>query len=339
MARPTRQPKDKKTSAGYTVSSIVLVVLWLATAISVAIAHEVRPAAPVSVTLVASNVGFDVLAGSPQLLLGDADLDSFTVAAFDSLVPTARSAGVAASPIRAAGVGTASLTAKPARLETVTAPGGAHVVVNWSPDEPEAVRLSVSEQPAHGGFAVPTGAVVSCSGCGRLDANTVSAFEWTGKAASGGTTLLLRRDLTRPLRMSQDDLPVQGELDTAVLVGDHRASTIKEGTLQLLNVDRSESLTVGSRLVLEQIEPGTGRLKNLSVTKDGIQVTLDARVGRLGVVEAGQFDNRLPSWLELGFRNQGWLYFTQGLVLVGGTASKLLAFVYQRRANGGGGDA
>ena len=132
---------------------------------------------------------------------------------------------------------------------------------------------------------------------------------------------------------------MQGELDTAVLVGDHRASTIKEGKLQLLNVDRSESLTVASRLVLEQIEPGTGRLKNLSVTKDGIQVTLEARVGRLGVVEAGQFDNRLPSWLELGFRNQGWLYFTQGLVLVGGTASKLLAFVYQRRANSGGGDA
>jgi hypothetical protein len=78
--------------------------------------------------------------------------------------------------------------------------------------------------------------------------------------------------------------------------------------------------------------PGTGRLKDLSVTKDGIRVTLEARVGRLGIVEAGQVANKLPSWLELGFRHQGWLLLTQGVLLAGGTASKLFSF-WRRRGS------
>jgi hypothetical protein len=340
MARPNRQPKQKRTGDGFGASTVALALLWVATTVAVVVAHELRPAAPMTVTLVASNVGFDVLTGSRQLLLGDVDLDSFTVAAFESLVPTFRSPGVASVSMRPAGVGSASLTVKPARLETITAPGDAHVVVNWSAEEPDAVRLSVSRQPAHGGFAVPDTARIRCNGCGpSIDTNDVSAFEWTGRAESGGTTLLLRRDLTNPLRLSQDDIAVQGSLDTTAPAGTQRVSTIKEGTLQLLNIDRSERLSVASRLIVEQIEPGTGRLKDLAVTKNGIQVTLEAKVGRLGVVEAGRFDNRLPSWLELGFRNQAWLYFTQGVVLVGGTASKLLAFIRQRRDKSGGGDA
>jgi len=336
MAKPKPRSTKKTASGGAERWTMALVALWVATTIAVVVAYELRPAAPMVVTVVASNVGFDVLAGSRQLLLGDADVASFTVAAFDALIPTPRLPGSVRDPIRPQGVGTASLTVTPARLETVTAPGDAHVVVNWSREEPDTLRLSVRGQPAHGTFALGDNASVRCSGCGvSMDSTSVSGFEWSGRAASGGTTLLLRRDLTNPLQLSQDDISVQGALDTSALSGDQRVSTITEGRVQLLNVDRAEPLSAGSRLIVEQIEPRTGRLKGLSVARDGIHVTLEGKVGRLGIIQAGQFDNRLPSWLELGFKNQSWLYFTQGVLLVGGTASKLLAWVRQRRTSGG----
>jgi hypothetical protein len=334
MARAAKR-KPKPNAAGrWAASTIALVVLWIVTTVGVVIAYTARPPAPILVTLVASNVAFDVAGGSSQLLLADADLDSFTVSAFESLTPTARVPGAGAgAPIHAAASGLPSLTVRPARLETVTVPGGTHVIVNWSPDEPDAVRLTASRQPARGGVKGVEGTIVSCHSCDpEPDAKAVAGFSWIGRATSGGTTMLLRHELANPLRISQDDVAVEGGLDTSDLAGSERASTIKEGTLQYLDVDRSEPLGVAARLVVDQIVPGTGRLKDLSVTKDGIRVTLEARVGRLGIVEAGQVANKLPSWLELGFRHQGWLLLTQGVLLAGGTASKLFSF-WRRRGS------
>src|SRR5205807_8729920 len=133
-----------------------------------------------------------------------------------------------------------------------------------------------------------------------------AGFEWTGRATGGGTTMLVGRDLTSPLRLSQDDIAVEGALDTTALSADQRVSTIKEGTLQLISVERKQALTVASRLVVEQIAPGTGRLKDLSIAKDGIHVTLEAKVHKLGLLQAGGFDDLRPSWLELGFKRQSW---------------------------------
>jgi hypothetical protein len=147
--------------------------------------------------------------------------------------------------------------------------------------------------------------------------------------------MLVDRDLSSALRLSQDDIAVEGALDTTALSADQRVSTIKEGSVQFLSVERTQTLTVASRLVVDQIAPGTGRLKDLSVAKDGIHVTLEARAGKLGVLQAGGFDDLRPSWLELGFKQQSWLYFTQGLILATGTATKLLALFRKR----GGGDA
>lgn len=331
MARAAkRQSKQKSSGGSFAASTLALVLLWVATGIAVLAAYEIRPAAPVTVALVASNVGFDVLTGARQLLLGDTDLASFTVAAFDAIVPTPRGPGAAPAAMQPAGV--ATLTIKPARLETITAPGGAHVVVNWSPDEPDDVRVAVSRQAVHGSVKVPDAATVTCHGCDPpIDATSVAGFEWTGRAAGGGTTMLVGRDLTSALRLSQDDIAVEGALDTTSLSADQRVSTIKEGTVQFLSVDRTQTLTVASRLVVEQIEPGTGRLKDLSVAKDGIHVTLEAKAGRLGVLQAGGFDDIRPSWLELGFKQQSWLYFTQGVLLAAGTATKLLALFRGRR--------
>ena len=331
----TSQSTQKPSGGGFAASTLALVLLWMATGVAVLAAYELRPAAPVTLTLVASNVGFDVLSGARQLLLGDTDLDSFTVAGFDALVPMPKAPGAPASALQASSL--ASVTIKPARLETMTAPGGAHVVVNWSADEPNAVRIAVSRQPVHGSATLRDAATVTCHGCDSpIDAKDVAGFEWTGRATGGGTSMLVGRDLTSVLRLSQDDIAVQGALDTTALSADQRVSTIKEGTLQFLSVERTQPLTIASRLVVEQIAPGTGRLKDLSVANDGIHVTLEAKAGKLGLLQAGGFDDLRPSWLELGFKQQSWLYFTQGLLLAAGTATKLLAFFRGRR---GGGDA
>lgn len=337
MPRAAKRKPQPKASGGWAASTVALVALWVATTIGVVIAYIVRPPAPVKLTLVASNVAFDVAQGSSQLLLADADLDSFTVSGFESLTPTPRIPGVGSgAAIHAAGSGVPSLTVRPARLETVSVPAWTHVAVNWSPDEPDAVRVTAARQPARGGIKAVEGTVVSCHGCDpEPDVRDVAGFAWIGRATGGGTTMLLRRELANPLRISQDDIAVEGAFDTSDLAGSERVSTIKEGTLQYLSVDRSEPLGVAARLVLDQIAPGSGRLKDLSVTKDGIRVTLEARVAKLGIVEAGQLSNRLPSWLELGFRHQSWLLLTQGVLLAGGTASKLFSFWRQRR---GGGD-
>ncbi len=337
MPRAAKPTAKKHGSGGFAASTLALVLLWAVTAAAVVGAYLIRPAGPVSLTVVTSDVGFDVLHGSPQLLLGDAELESLTVAAFDTVTVTPRSPGAAVAALPLSGAGAASLTVKPARLETVTAPGDAHVAVNWSADEPDAAKLTVSTQPVHGSLKVPDGATLACHGCASApDAKDISSIEWTGRSTGGGTTMLLRRNLATTLRLSQDDIAVQGALDTAMLSGEQRVSAIKEGSLKFLSVDRTEALGVGSRLIVEEIEPGSGRLKDLSVTKDGIKVTLEAKVGRLGMVEAGQFANRLPSWLELGFRQQGWLYLTQGVLLAGGTATKLLAWLRQRGGKDGG---
>jgi hypothetical protein len=328
------QSKQPSSGGGFAASALALGLLWIATGIAVLAAYEVRPAAPVTLTLVASNVGFDVLGGSRSLLLSDADLTSFTVSGFDSLIQTLKNAGATTGTIQTTGV--PSITVKPARLETVTAPGGAHVIVNWSSDEPESARIAVSRQPVHGSVRVPEAATITCHGCDPpIDAKGVAGFEWTGRASGGGTSMLVDRDLSSPLRLSQDDIAVEGALDTTALSADQRVSTIKEGSVQFLSVERTQTLTVASRLVVDQIEPGTGRLKDLSVAKDGIHVTLEAKAGKLGVLQAGGFDDLRPSWLELGFKQQSWLYFTQGLILVAGTATKLLA-IFRKR---GGGDA
>jgi len=333
--RATRQATQPGSSGGFAASTLALVVLWVVTGIAVLAAYEIRPAAPVTLTLVASNVGFDVLGGSRSLLVGDSDLDSFTVAGFDALVTTPATPGAPASAIHPTGV--ASLTIKPARLETITAPGGAHVVVNWSADEPTAARIAVSRQPVHGTLRVPDAATVTCQRCDPpIDAKGVAGVEWTGRSEGGGTSMLVRRDRADALRLSQDDIAVEGALDTTALSGDQRVSTIAEGTVQFLSVERTQTLTVASRLVVDQIAPGTGRLKNLSVEKDGIHVTLEAKAGKLGLLQAGGFDDLRPSWLELGFKQQSWLYFTQGVILAAGTATKLLALLRGKR---GGGDA
>lgn len=331
MARAAKRKPKGKAAGGWAPSTIALIVLWILTTIGVVIAYVTRPPAAIKLTLVASNVAFDVAQGASQLLLADVDLDSFTVSAFEVL----QVGGLGS--IRAAGSAVPSLTLRPARLETVTVPPGAHVAVNWSADEPDAVRLTASRQPAHGSVKAVDGTTVSCHGCDPEQPDKgVADIAWTGRAAGGGTTILLRRELANPLRISQDDVAVEGALDTSDLTGSERVSTIKEGEIEYLGVDRTEKLGVAARLVLDEIAPGTGRLKDLSVMKDGVRVTFEARVGKLGVMEAGQLTNKLPSWLELGFRHQGWLLLTQGVLLAGGTASKLFSFWRQRR--GGGGD-
>jgi hypothetical protein len=330
-----RQSKQKQSGGELAASTLALVLLWIATGVAVLGAFELRPAAPVTLTLVASNVGFDVLSGARQLLIGDTDLDSFTVAGFDAAVPMPKAPGAPVSALEASNL--ASITIKPARLETMTAPGGAHVVVNWSADEPNGVRIVVSRQPVHGNVMLRDAATVTCHGCdSQIDAKDVGGFEWTGRATGGGTTMLVGRDLTSALRLSQDDIAVEGALDTTALSADQRVSTIKEGTLQFISLERKQALTVASRLVVEQIAPGTGRLKDLSIAKDGIHVTLEAKVHKLGLLQAGGFDDLRPSLLELGFKQQSWLYFTQGLLLASGTATKLVAFFRGRR---GGRDA
>jgi hypothetical protein len=335
MARAAKRKPKGKAAGRWAPSTIALIILWIATTIGVVIAYVMRPPAAIKLTLLASNVAFDVAQGASQLLLADADLDSFTVSGFDVLQPDTGGTGI--GPIRAAGAAVPSLTLRPARLETVTVPAGTHVVVNWSADEPDAVRLTASRQPAHGSLRAVEGTVVSCHGCNpEKPEKGIADIAWVGRATGGGTTILLRRELANPLRISQDDVAVDGALDTSDLAGSERVSTIKEGELEYLGVDRTEKLGVAARLVLDEIAPGTGRLKDLSVTKDGVRVTFEARVGKLGVVEAGQLTNKLPSWLELGFRHQGWLLLTQGVLLAGGTASKLFSFWRQRR--GGGGD-
>jgi hypothetical protein len=331
MARAAKRKPKEKAAGGWSATTIALVVLWILSTVGVVIAYVTRPPAAIKLTLVASNVAFDVAQGASQLLLSDVDLDSFTVSGFDALQP---SAGVSAGsgPIRAAGSAVPSLTMRPARLETVTAPAGTHVAVNWSADEPEAVRLTASRQPARGSVRAVDATVVTCHGCDPDEPGKgVTDIAWTGRATGGGTTILLRRQLQNPLRISQDDVAVDGALDTSDLAGSERVSTIKEGEITYLGVNRTEKLGVAARLVLDRIAPDTGRLKDLSVTKDGVRVTFEARVGTLGVMEAGQMTNKLPSWLELGFRNQTWLLLTQGVLLAGGTATKLFSFWRQRR--------
>ncbi|HKW01679.1 MAG TPA: hypothetical protein VJN96_17760 [Vicinamibacterales bacterium] len=324
-----RKPKEKPVGA-WSATTIALIVLWILSTVGVAIAYLTRPPAAIKLTLVASNVAFDVAQGASQLLLSDADLDSFTVSGFDVLQPD--TGGTGRGSIRAAGAAVPSLTVRPARLETVTVPAGTHVVVNWSADEPDAVRLTASRQPAHGSLRAVDGTVVSCHGCNPETPDPgIADIAWVGRATGGGTTILLRRQLQNPLRISQDDVAVDGALDTSDLAGSERVSTIKDGEITYLGVNRTEKLGVAARLVLDEIAPGTGRLKDLSVTKDGVRVTFEARVGKLGVMEAGQLTNKLPSWLELGFRNQTWLLLTQGVLLAGGTATKLFSFWRQRR--------
>ncbi len=333
MARAAKRKPKGKSGGGWAPTTVALVALWILTTIGVVIAYVTRPPAPIKLTLLASNVAFDVAQGASQLLLSDANLDSFTVSGFDVLQPS--TGGTGRGPIRAAGPAVPSLTLRPARLETVTVPAGTHVVVNWSADEPDAVRLTASRQPAHGSLRAVDGTVVSCHGCNpEAPDKGIADIAWVGRANSGGTTMLLRHELTNPLRISQDDVGVEGALDTSDLAGSERVSTIKEGELEYLGVDRTEKLGVAARLVLDEIAPGTGRLKELSVTKDGVRVTFEARVGKLGVMEAGQLTNKLPSWLELGFHHQSWLLFAQGVLLAGGTASKLFSF-WRQRGNSG----
>jgi hypothetical protein len=332
MARAAKRKPKEKPAGGWSVTTIALIVLWVLSAVGVAVAYVTRPPAAIKLTLVASNVAFDSAYGADQLLLSDADLDSFTVSGFDMLTLNSGGAGSVLGPVRTAGTSLRSLTMRPARLESVTAPPWTHVTVNWSADEPDAVRLTASRQPLRGTVKAVDATVVTCHGCDPEEPGKgVTDIAWVGRTAGGGTAILLRRQLQSPLRISQDDVAVDGALDTSDLAGAERVSTIKEGEITYLGVNRTEKLGVATRLVLDRIERGTGRLKDLSVTKDGVRVALEARVGTLGVMEAGQMTNKLPSWLELGFRNQTWLLLTQGVLLAGGTASKLFSFWRQRR--------
>ena len=129
------------------------------------------------------------------------------------------------------------------------------------------------------------------------------------------------------LVVSRDDLRIEGAVDLREAGGEEVVSTIDEGTIRFLATGGTRSLGKGARLVFDGIEPGTGLLKHLTVTPQGVSSTIEARVSTLSIEEAGETTSLLPSYLEIGFQNQRWLYLVQGVVLVGGTVSKLVSWL------------
>lgn len=331
MSRPKKKkPEAKPTPGIVSRSTLALVALWLVTGVIASAAHWLQPAANIRLEVTATTLGFTLAGNSPQLLLGTTAVDSLTIAGFRAIAPGPRDGGAATASVIDGEAG-ASMTATHADVEGVSVVGQAVVRVNRPEDEPDT-RITIAQRPPSGTVRLAAQAQVTCYRCGEAaasawlvrgstDQRAVSSFSWTGRADGGGTDLLL--SAAGPLVLSQDDVRIEGSFETREPAGDQMVSTVGEGTLQFLDIPRTTPLTPGVRLTVAGIQPGTGLLKRLEAGPKGVSAVLEARVGSLSIEQAGQTTELLPSYLEIGFHNQRWLYLVQGIVLIGGTLSKV----------------
>jgi hypothetical protein len=301
------------------------------TGVLVSAAHWIQPRASVRLEVTADTIAFTLSGQSPQLLLRTTSADSLTIAGFHSLEP----GGIAGDARKAAGVfpadAGASVSFRPVDLEAVSAEGQALVRVSRIESEPHT-RITIS-RGAGGTVRLGPQADVTCHRCGDAaatgwlvrsagDSRPVSSLTWKGRDGEGGTDLLLT---TRgALVLSDDDLRVEGALDTREAAGEQFVSTVREASLRFLDSGRESKFGRGARLNLAGIQPGTGLLKRLETGPQGVSAVVEAHVDALSIEEAGRTTNLLPSYLEIGFHSQRWLYLAQGLVLVGGTLTKVL---------------
>ncbi len=333
-----RKPQARKR--GVSRSTLVLVGLWVVTGSLVSVAHWTRPPAAVRLEITAGTIAFTLAGQAPQLLLGTTVVDSLTIAGFRSLEPVAPEGDAGGPTAVVPPDAGASVSIRPAELEAVSAGGRALVRINRTGDEPYT-RITVSRATG-GTVRLPSQAEVRCYRCGNAATTdwlvraapghrAASSLTWKGRDEGGGTDLLLQS--RGPLVLSDDDLRVEGALDTREAAGGQFVSTVREASLRFLETGGEAKLGSGVRLEVGGISPGTGLLKRLEVGPQGVSTVLEARVDTLSVEQAGRTTTLLPSYLEIGFHSQRWLYLAQGLVLVGGTLTKVL------RALTGGKDA
>lgn len=330
MSRPKKKPDAKPKPGVVSRSTLVLVALWGVTAVIASAAHFTQPAANIRLEVTATTIGFTLAGESSQQLLHTTAVDSLTIAGFGAIEPGTGAGNRTAASVLTGEAG-ATMTATHADVEGVWARGQATVRVNRFEDEPDT-RLTIAQRPSSGTVRLPAQAEVTCYRCGDAAASawlargageprSVSSFSWTGRADSGGTDLLLSTE--GPLVLSDDDVRIEGSVETREVAGEQMVSTVREGSLQFLDLPRTTPLTPGARLTVDEIQPGTGLLKRLEAGPKGVTAVLEARVGSLAIEQAGQTTTLLPSYLEIGFHNQRWLYLVQGIVLIGGTLSKV----------------
>ena len=321
-------PDSRGIASRLSRSTQILVVLWGATAIAVLGAHFMRPPAAIALSLDADNVGFT--ASSKPFLLASLAVESLRIASFDSIeVGTPPSTLSTMTPSDPA---SASLTMGPAKLEALTAPAGARIVVNWNAEESDSVTLAIARQPVEGTAKMAPGSKITCYGCGGVGVSkTISGVEFVKWKAGAGATIMLGRRADGKLDLSEGAIDVEDDLDTSVLAGGQRLPSIKgeKGKMTFLDTGRTEIVSPRSGLLVGGIRPDRGRLKTLTIGPAGLHVELEATVGYAGVLEAGRVRNLLPSWLELGFHYQPWLYIANATLLVGGLLAKVAASLRQ----------
>jgi hypothetical protein len=321
---------DESTPGAINRSTLILVALWLVTGAIASAAHFMQPAANIRLEVTATTLGFTLAGESSQQLLRTTPVESLTIGGFRTIEPGTGGGSRAPASVITGEAG-ASMTATHADVEGIWAAGQALVRVNRPEDEPDT-RITVAQRPASGTVRLPAQAAVTCYRCGDGSATAwlirapsepreVSSFSWTGSADGGGTDLLL--STAGPLVLSEDDVRIEGSVETREASGQQMVSTVREGSLQFLDIPRTTPLTAGVRLTVARIQPGTGLLKRLEANPKGVTAVLEARVGSLSIEQAGQTTALLPSYLEIGFHNQRWLYLVQGFVLIGGTLSKV----------------
>jgi hypothetical protein len=326
MSRTRRPPGRRRAIAG---STLALAGLWIGTGAAVALAHWTRPAATVRLEVTAGTVEFTLADASPRLLLRTTPVASVTVAGFRSLHPGA--AGGRAREPRAVEPpdSGASVSFEPAVLEAVSAGARARVRLNRVADEP-FTRITIS-RAARGAVRLEPGATVRCHRCGEFgvallglgpDSTAPTTLDWQGRDDGGGTDLLV--ETAGPLALSDDDLRVAGAFETREAADGQFVSTVRDASVQMLDIGRTVPLGSGVRLNVGGIQPGTGLLKRIEAGEGGVSAVLEAKVHTLSVERAGQTTTLLPSYLERGFHSQWWLYLAQGVVLVGGTLTKIL---------------
>lgn len=347
---PARRPQDWKRRQLRNVR-LLLILPFVITAILLAPLAILKKASEVEVSLRVSQLSFAIGEQGSGLLAGVSAL-SLSLQSFQQVdigpgvleIATAidphsdrpshwRQIGRRADSQIVSKEHFASVTFQDVSLNELSIPAGSVAILSWLASEPNLLKLRVDDAKATGRIAAGERLLLSCNVCGVsgltagddlaskfLRFTTDQRHVLTFQGRPEGTTVAV--EFAPGRKLVEQNLFIGGNIDFTRLERARRISTVtgEGGKITFKELGNKEvKIGAGDFVILNDLH--NFFLKNLHI-KDGINIVIHGRAGRVATGPAGFIKDRLPSLLEFLYASQAWgrwALYLNAVVLIGTT--------------------
>ena len=350
-----------KKKAILDVYRVILIILFLMVAGSVAVLAFVRKTADVDLSVRVGQVSFQASDERLARLFNSVNANSITLSRFEridlgngQLLVSNQTDLKTGEPIDwrqihrpeaseqyiSAGESFANLTLEDVTLNRIALTPNTRAALSWDEAEPNSLKLSFY-RGVSGEVAAGRQLKFSCTAC-RLGSSDVpdsdSIFGDLTTASEGqvlqfrgrNDSTIIALELAPKMRLKERNIPIQGELDFSRLEEGRLVSSVIEGKIQFQN--RETPLTITEATFLKPGQMQNAVIKTIWID-NGINIELSGRTSTLLVGAEGNIQNSVPSLLEWVYAQHKWILALQTLALVASSVPSILHWlgVFPRR--------